>query len=814
MKKTRTPRAARVFPGADEHTPSRAHYFSWIDNTWEGSTQPQTLANLAFFGWLRREYGMQLDIYAWDAGNLDTQGPDGGYWRMSEAFRSRYPDGYGACVEAARAIGCRMGMWMGPDGFGDTAAEGRARQELLVSLCRDHQMALFKLDQCCGGLRPEKQALFARALAACRTHCPDLIVLNHRIDLGQATPHATTYLWEGAETYIDVHMVNPCTAPHHRAGALRRGLPPNLGRLTEDHGVCFSSCLDRWDDDLVLQAFNRCLILAPEIYGSPWFLRDDEFPKLARIFNLHRRYRDILVNGMTLPEAAYGPNAVARGSAATRFLTLRNLTWEPKTYAVQLGRAIGLTRRGRVELRRFHPQEQVLGRFAYGRTVPVTVEPFRACLIMATVEPCDEIGVQGCDADLVRDLPGQPVRLTLRGLPGTSATIRLAGGRSFRQAALDGKPLQGLAEGRAVRVTFPGRKLRRPSHHKLADLVWQRDIPPDAEALYEATCFAADNNALEVRSLLRAGPTSVPDVQAARDAFFNQALFRAKGGWDRYLFDGDPATAFGSARMQGYVRNYGPTMLRIDFGKPSRMDRLVLHLQSGQTSACAEWSADLEAWHTAPTACTPGKRVEIRMPSGKAVRYLRIEQDTMIPAEAEGYRKAKMLPRDGWRASNLFPPYRCRPAEAWWRAPIALDEAAPGSYLCIALNGEHGRDGAWVAARLNGKLLGCPDRAVSFDSNVWEADFGLRQTGANYTYYLPVTPQMLGARLEIFALTLWLGKQTYHPEVWITSLDPRVARELTLIPSPEVAPAENRTRLGSAKGSVRIRCDLTRPAVS
>ena len=64
----------KVFPGADERTPSRAHYFSWINNAWEGSTEAQTLINLDFFQWLRDEYGMQLDCYALDAGNLDTQG--------------------------------------------------------------------------------------------------------------------------------------------------------------------------------------------------------------------------------------------------------------------------------------------------------------------------------------------------------------------------------------------------------------------------------------------------------------------------------------------------------------------------------------------------------------------------------------------------------------------------------------------------------------------------------------------------------------------------------------------------------------------
>lgn len=54
-------------------------------------------------------------------------------------------------------------------------------------------------------------------------------------------------------------------------GALAHGLTAGLTRPLEDPGVCFSSCLDGWDDDLVLQAFDRCAILAPQSYANPWF---------------------------------------------------------------------------------------------------------------------------------------------------------------------------------------------------------------------------------------------------------------------------------------------------------------------------------------------------------------------------------------------------------------------------------------------------------------------------------------------------------------------------------------------------------------
>jgi len=60
-----------VFPGADEKTPSRAFYFDWISSQYEGSTEAQTLIKLDFFKWLHDEYGMVLDVYSLDVGNID-----------------------------------------------------------------------------------------------------------------------------------------------------------------------------------------------------------------------------------------------------------------------------------------------------------------------------------------------------------------------------------------------------------------------------------------------------------------------------------------------------------------------------------------------------------------------------------------------------------------------------------------------------------------------------------------------------------------------------------------------------------------------
>ena len=61
MHDTRTQKR-REDAGADQTTPSIPQYFSWVNNTNEGSTEEQTHINLNFFDYLRRTYGMEIKI--------------------------------------------------------------------------------------------------------------------------------------------------------------------------------------------------------------------------------------------------------------------------------------------------------------------------------------------------------------------------------------------------------------------------------------------------------------------------------------------------------------------------------------------------------------------------------------------------------------------------------------------------------------------------------------------------------------------------------------------------------------------------------
>ncbi|MCH7228810.1 hypothetical protein [Haloferula sp. A504] len=723
--------AEDVFPGADENSPSRAHYFSWINNTNEGATIEQTAANMGFFQWLHDEYGMVLDLYAFDAGAVDAPQyygrPD------TRKFRTQFPDGFGPAARMAEGFGGRLGVWLGPDGFGDTDEEKQARIDFLVSLCRDDNVELFKMDAVCGQLRDEKQPALIELMKEARKHQPDLIMLNHRLNLGPAEPYATTFLWEGAETYIDVHMANTMTATHNRAKALSRGLPPELKRLAEDHGVCLSSCLDYWADDLILQAFNRSMILAPQLYGSPWFLRDDEYPKLARIFNLHRKYRDILVKGMVLPEEEYGPHAVSRGDESTRLITLRNLTWEPVNYEVALDDSIGLTAKGGREARLFHPYEEILGKDLKATdTVEITVHPFRAALLLATTAGCDEPALAEGPYRVIKNVEGQE--------PVIEKLVPL--------------------------------DLEKPWHRKLADLS-PTELPEDWVGLYEATVFAADNNALELRSLERSGPTEIPAVDEARQAFLDQPLMQARALSGRYMFDGDPTTVF-----DVFVRNRDMRIsdgaLRVDFATPSSFDRLAIHTQALDSTLIkneqlgAQFSTNLVEWVPADELIVHGDTLNVYPPEGDW-RYFRMPMAPERIAEIEAWRGDLALPRDDWRGSNLFAHPAARPADKAWSATVTLDEITPTSYLCVAIEGEHGEEGAYAALRVDGKPVGAPSRATSYPSNTWE--YPVRRSKTGFTYFFPLDASHVGKEVEVVVLGMKDGGKDLKPRVWITARD-------------------------------------------
>ncbi len=778
-----------VFPGADEKTPAKAQYFSWINNTNEGTTEEHTLINFNFFKWLKNEYGMQLDIYAFDAGAIDGRLFYGSM--NSNRFKTQFPNGFDPIHKEAKNIGFTLGLWGGPDGFGNTPKEEKARTDMMVKLVRDYDFNLFKFDQVCGQLRPEKEDAFINMMIEARKHRPDLILLNHRLALTEkGLPHATTFLWEGVETYVDGHIKNDRTATHHRVGNLLRGYTPGMKRLTEDHGVCLSSCLDYWEDDLILQAFHRNLILAPEIYGNPWLLRDDEYSKLARIFNLHKQYRDIIVEGIKLPEAQYGMHAISRGDNNTRLLVLKNLSWQPITYQIDLNESIGLlASNNAVEVKQYHPFEQVIGNFKYGNKTTVTVLPFRSCLVKVSNTNNHDLSLLGTNYEVVKNIEGQPVEINVLGYSGTTSSIKLNDFSTFKSAKVDDKNVSRLLKGKWLKVNFEGEKLNRFWHRKLTDLK-PVDFPTDAEALYETTCYAANSNAFEVRSLFRSGETKIPQVKAARDAFFNQKTFVDRGVWDKNLFDNNYSTSFYVGKHRDKVVKIKKAAFRLDFGEPIFIDKLNITSpdtysfmpRNVEEAIIAEVSSDLKTWKK--VIFMGNLKMSLDLSNSGKIRYVRITDFADRLSEVSGYYKGKKLDASKWKASNLLGNYKEMNFDKAFSGLFTINEMHKNSYLAVALNGYHGKEGAYAALRVDGKIIGAPDRSISYPSNSWEAAVCDKCIfDKNFTYYFPVTKDMIGKTVEVVVLGTADCDPNLKNEVWITSYPiPFQKKKLVLTP--------------------------------
>ena len=776
----------RQSSGADEQTPSLPQYFSWINNTNEGSTEKQTLINLEYFKWLHDYYGMKIKIYAWDAGNLD--GASGTYERPDgEKLIKQFPNGYSPSAKKAAEFGCSLGVWAGADGFGDTPEKEKERYDIIVGLCKNYGFMLFKFDTVCGMLRKNKRGIFKKMIDECRKYVPELIVLNHRNDFGEAEICATTFLWEGRESYIDVHMGNNVTAPHHRAGAMERGLVPGMLRLTEDHGVCVSSCLDYFEDELILQAFNRSLILAPELYGNPWFLRDDEQARLARIYNLHAKYSDILVNGIELPDS-YGKYAVSRGNDKIRFITLRNISWEDEKITVHLDETIGISKCKRIQIIKYHPVESYIGTSNYSECVDVIVPAFRVVLIAVFDDNefyKNTFALSDCEYEVVREKDGKPIEINI--LKTNGNPVKKIGG----DILIENCPV--------IDVTH--------SSPLFLGTMKKCDTPENAEQLYEATMFRADNDSLESQSVKRSGYTARPQVKSARDAFFAQETYIYRGCESKSIFDGDENTYF-DANTKYYNTRINGGCLRVDFGEVYEISKIEIEYFKIKSPVrevldqflpeLGEISVDLKMWyemplntntivydcetpivkhsvHTIEFAEGTREKAAYLPNNGKTIkaRYFRLSEpmDRIYSVKiSDESGKEIEINRSKIHANNMMAPYASKQIKAAHRLDIKIPEKTKvenGDYIAVAIDGEHGSECAYCAAmeKTSGNPIGFTDRAVSYPVNHWEHT--VCQRDRNYTYYLKLSEEDAKKEFALYTLfTELTGETTVNCDVY------------------------------------------------
>jgi len=290
--------------------------------------------------------------------------------------------------------------------------------------------------------------------------------------------------------------------------------------------------------------------------------------------------------------------------------------------------------------------------------------------------------------------------------------------------------------------------------------------------LYESTCFAADNNALELRSLARSGPSKIPAVKKSRQAFLDQALIKARALSDQFLFDGDATTTFDVFSVGKDFRLEGGA-LRVDFGQIIPLDHLTLKTQALDRTliklllSSGEFSQDLIIWTRAEEIIQDGLNLTLYPPKGQTWRYFRMKGGPESIAEIEAWHQGKLHPREGWRASNLFSHPEAVPAVSAWSSKITVDEITPTSYLCLAVEGQHGVEGCYAALRMGDRLIGAPNRAASYPASSWE--YPVRKQKSGYTYFFPLDDSMVGKEIEVVLLGMKNGGKDLTPSVWLTA---------------------------------------------
>jgi hypothetical protein len=772
-------------------------YFDWLCHDNSGPQESEVLANFAALRKLKDLYGLQFDIYNSDAGLVESQGTY--YPQFKSNFLKRFPAGLGPVAAASESLGMRLGLWIGPDGFGETPAEMAARRGQLLSWVKDFNVGLFKMDTVVSALDhkdkyilEKKYQSLADALAEARRIDPQFVAINHRIN---NSPYMLTItdclLWRGQETYIDVHISNRTASLYNRDCSIGRELTSEFYktpfRLFEDHGICFNSCLEKWDDDLVTQAFGRASVLSPEMYGTFFFLRDEDYPRLARLIQLHKQVEPLLKSAFPLPEGD-----IAHSDGRSSLVLVRNMSWETKVKTIALDGSIGLSAAPGTALtvRQRHPYELLMSKqsagFTAGAALSFEMDPFSIRLIQVdTGIPADPF-LAGLPYEIIPGPDARSFGVKLLGSPGQAydASFVNFGGRTVRSD--DGAAVP--AGSAPWRVAFPGTPAAGTAFSRRAEFTDDPAAAADGERLTELAKFTLDDDALEIREMeaLKRSPSRLPEIEACRAYMWTKVI--AAEGSHRNAFDGDPLTRWsdGFPRRSPFTGSPAAyrsdaSLWRIDMGKPTDLAKLELRIVRRTDSAsldAVETSSDLKAWAKVEGLSLKaaegiplftelkqrGKAVKIfdvdsgdgtpvvigiPLPKGPS-RYIRIRGRNFSVSEILGYDgQGRSLDRSAWHATNFLG--ETSAPRRVLKSVDVLKDYAPGREYAVAVQAGPAKfdpvDGVYVVALVDGNPIVPRHRAPSYPYHNYEWTSGSPKL-AGMTFRLPVEKEWLGKTVE------------------------------------------------------------------
>ncbi|MGN1410097.1 MAG: hypothetical protein ACI4XJ_07965, partial [Eubacteriales bacterium] len=440
-----------------------------------------------------------------------------------------------------------------------------------------------------------------------------------------------------------------------------------------------------------------------------------------------------------------------------------NDSWETKKIKITLGDEIGLSEGGKYLVNLRHPYESHIGEFEYGDTVEIELLPFRATLVEISKPDRADPVLVGCEYEMIRENEhGEPLEIKIVRTGGGEIEL-LSGGK--RTHFTSSEPID-VREKPPVFLTSLDKTDRDRERGK-----------------YYAECalFAVSSDSLERKSLLRAGETAIPEVKAARDAFFNQTTYKLRGCEARNLFDGRRDTFFDSQSRCYCDMNLriDGGCLRVDFGEELDADTLELEFFSShevtrelppqKLNLSGSCSTDLKSWRSAHLTGTEIAEKDVKVPVirftvhtiydaqgdilrasykiGGKVRYFR------LPEPVDRIYSIRLI-KDGAEvkvanptANNMLSPTYPGRVRLIKEGCFTLPEYRSGSKLAVAIEGKTGREEVTCTAEIDGKVVGFPMRAPEYVVNQWE--HCVCGTDGYYTFYLPLDDGLDGKEVKI-----------------------------------------------------------------
>ncbi len=738
-------------------------YFDWLTHASEGPTAREMELQFDMFERLAKEFGIRFDLYAVDDGAVETRwGLTFSRYRMLHDLL--YPQGIKPLADRCKRLGMDFGAWIGPVGFGDSDETAQRRVDELTAMVREWHIGIFKIDTCVGSLMEDdpyvnewRMSWLARAMDACRTVSPGLVVINHRVS---SSPYMLVLLdstlWESAESYPDVFLNNDDRPRlHTRHAALGRGEPTYYGAyspLLEDHGVCFNGPLGGWREELVVQTFGRALALSPEVYGNLHQLTDDDLAELGRLMQLAEANRELLAHTKYLAET--GDFLHADGTRA--MVCLINDSWMAATRRMPLDESLGIARSADTYTARLlFPRERLLGDESdgtceWGRDLQVRLPPFGVALLQIH--------------------PGRPER-------------PYAIGKWFQR--------KDHAVG-TLAVASDAWSVDLGESTRIDEAGAVRDVQDQAMQAIELCRFAICNDPPEWQDLAKLAPSRLEQVNRCRMAFRDkvrrEVMAVAANAWD-----GDERTAWSDFDTLG-----DQNVWRVDLGAAYPVQRVEIKLADfgvgpliGRDDAGLDWtvaievSDDLNNWTAGRVERYPARQPYRRVRLGHVIagfadalpaRYVRILargfvcQDITVRArDGQGLRPIQTR---NWRGSNMW---TMRGPKAVYRTKVTIREAWPGRTLAVvaelpgSANFAHRQEHSFAWIDTAGKIQPFVEASPRPAFHGWEHSPGAPVRAV--TWRMPVSRPIVGTPLAVcFA---WIGPEQIdeaHREVL-----PRVA---------------------------------------